>query len=102
MGAEELLDAIERSLPGIHRRMLSAEDSRALIRRNLDEIRRAAPSSPPLAPAEHAFTEALEDLLRGRNPAADEMRDQDAEDRAFERLENAFRRYAETVRQNRS
>lgn len=96
--SQQFLDAIERGLPGIHRRLLSAEDARALVRRNLDGIREAAGSGGALAPAEQAFTDAVEELLKGRNPAADEMRDQEAEDRAFGRVEEAFRRYAEAAR----
>lgn len=96
--AQQYLDAIERGLPGIHRRLLSAEDARTLVRRNLDGIRGDAGSGGALASTEAAFTQALEELLKDRNPAADEMRDQDAEDRAFARLEDAFRRYAEAVR----
>ena len=95
--AQQFLEAIERGLPGIHRRLLSAEDARALVRRNLDQIRETAPSGGALMSAEEVFTDALEDLLKDRNPAADEMRDQAAEDQAFVRVEEAFRRYAEAV-----
>ena len=101
-GVEGCLQAIERGLPSIHRRLLSAEDARDLLRRNLEEIRASAPNGGALAGAEEALTSALEELLRNRNPAADENRDQSAEDRRFERVVEAFESYARAVGQGSS
>ena len=97
-GAEEFLDAMERGLPSIHSRLLSSENARHLIRRNIDEIRRSGPPGHRAEIAEQALTAALEELLSRRNPAADENRDQNEEDRLYEHVVEAFRAYAAAVR----